>query len=193
MNKELAVSFALAVAIVGGVLWMLDGQYAQMVKGVPQASSSPMPQPQPAIEDPVSYAPAHQPETVVQDSTRKPGQILRCVVNGRTIYSDEKCPNGTESKELVLHHAAGIVSPPKAVLSELTAQRKAAELAAERERELQQRVARTSQSKQAECQWLEKQIEHLDSLARQPQAGYTQDRIKEEKAAARSRQFAIHC
>jgi len=199
MNKEFAVSFVLALAIVGAALWMLNAEYTRTVNGaMPTSTSAPralssLPPPPSVIKEQASDTSLRQPEALVQDNERKAGQIRRCVVNGKTVYSDEKCPDGAESKALELHHAAGIVSPPKAVLGELTAQRKAAELAAEQEREQQQRLARTAPSKQAECQWLEKRIEYLDSLARQPQSGYTQDRIKEEKAAARSRQFAIHC
>ena len=194
MNKEIVVSFVLALAVVGGALWMLNGQYTNMVKGTVSASPTtlpPSPRPQPADEAPDRFAPVAHPEASAQNSGGTPGQIRRCVVHGKTIYSDEKCPEGAESRELELHHAAGIVSPPKAFLSELTAQRKAAELAAERE--MQQRAVRTAQSSRNECNELDNWIERLDSMARQLQSGQTQDWINEQRRFARDRQFAIHC
>lgn len=194
MQKELVLSFVLAVAVVGGALWLLDGPLSQRMQGYSHetGSSSSMQQPKPALEDALDKVP-HQPENVTQDSATEPGKINKCVLNGKTIYSNAQCPTGAEVKSVELHDSAGIVSPPKEVLSELTAKRKAAELAAERELEAQQRVVRASSSNRDECQWLEKRIEYLDSLARQPQSGQMQDWIKEQKAAARSRQFAIHC
>ena len=49
-------------------------------------------------------------------------------------------------------------------------------------------LARTS-----ECAALDRVIEAYDAQARQPQPPSTQDWIKEQRAAARSRQFALHC
>lgn len=45
----------------------------------------------------------------------------------------------------------------------------------------------------SECKALEERIRHLDSMARQPQSGRTQDRIAAEKKDLRDRQFRIRC
>lgn len=45
----------------------------------------------------------------------------------------------------------------------------------------------------AECQALEMRIQQLDSMARQPQSGYTQDWIRNERQQTRSRQAALRC
>lgn len=47
--------------------------------------------------------------------------------------------------------------------------------------------------KSAECQALEESIRQLDARARQPQTGYTQDWIRNERMKARSRQAALRC
>ena len=54
-----------------------------------------------------------------------------------------------------------------------------------------QRVPRSGV--QAECAALDARIEHLDSVARQPQSGATQDRVKAERQAARDKQFRLKC
>lgn len=45
----------------------------------------------------------------------------------------------------------------------------------------------------SECKAIEERIRHLDSMARQPQSGPTQDRIAAEKKELRDRQFRIRC
>lgn len=56
-------------------------------------------------------------------------------------------------------------------------------------------VQRTAQASgtRAECAALKDRIVQLDALARQPQTGQTQDRIKEEKKQVRDRQFRLRC
>lgn len=44
-----------------------------------------------------------------------------------------------------------------------------------------------------ECKLLDERIQRLDSMARQPQSGATQDWISEHRRAARSRQFQLRC
>lgn len=44
-----------------------------------------------------------------------------------------------------------------------------------------------------ECNMLEAHIQQLDEMARQPQSGSTQDRIRIERQTARSRQAALRC
>lgn len=51
----------------------------------------------------------------------------------------------------------------------------------------------TQQDPKAECKALDTRVTWLDSMARQPQSGYTQDWITAEKKAARDRQFRMKC
>ncbi len=44
-----------------------------------------------------------------------------------------------------------------------------------------------------ECRLLDERIHRLDSMARQPQSGATQDWIAERRREARSRQFELRC
>lgn len=50
-----------------------------------------------------------------------------------------------------------------------------------------------AQQHQAECRSLDAHVNHLDSLARQPQSGAMQDWIRGERKKARDRQFGLRC
>lgn len=50
-----------------------------------------------------------------------------------------------------------------------------------------------AQQHQAEGRSLDARVNHLDSLARQPQTGAMQDWIRGERKKARDRQFALRC
>ncbi len=45
----------------------------------------------------------------------------------------------------------------------------------------------------AECKRLAERVDHLDSMARQPQSGATQEWITREKKKTRDRQWALRC
>jgi len=55
------------------------------------------------------------------------------------------------------------------------------------------RVARSIASAGTECADLNARIATIDAAARQPQPGFEQDRLKEQRKRARDRQFVLHC
>lgn len=56
------------------------------------------------------------------------------------------------------------------------------------------RPAATNASKrQSECKGLNERIRQLDAEARQPLSGLRQDQIRDQRRAARDRQFALRC
>ncbi|MEC4723560.1 hypothetical protein RY831_30950 [Noviherbaspirillum sp. CPCC 100848] len=112
-------------------------------------------------------------------------------MNGKTIYSDTQCPAGAQTETVVLHDSGGVISPPKADLLMLMAQRKAAE----RQNTGHQGVLTmgTPQSASEECALLDQHVRYLDTKARQPQSSTTQDWIRQERSTARDRQVALHC
>lgn len=54
-------------------------------------------------------------------------------------------------------------------------------------------VTNNAQNTRNECASISERIQYLDSLARQPQSGQTQDQISEERKQLRDRQFRIQC
>jgi hypothetical protein len=191
MNKELGVSFFLACVVVGGVLWLVADSEQRMRKHpIPDASINAYPSRPVDPQDRVSL-PSSKLNMTAQENHAAQSGIIKCIMNGKTIYSDEKCPAGAATQQVKLHDTAGVVSPPKAILSKLTAERLASENALVLT--LQKPVALPMQSKKTECEALNKHIEWLDSMARQPQTGQMQDWIRQERKKARDQQFAIHC
>lgn len=189
MKKEMIIPFFLACAVVLGALWAFSefglhesnrNQNATGLQTKDYPSQSLLQQVRPS-----------DPRAVGQEDRSIQGQVIKCVLNGKTIYSDEKCPAGAKTHQVQLYDTAGVVSPPKAVLSELTAQRIATENA--QVQSLQQPVALPVQSKKIECDAIDKHIEWLDSMARQPQSAQRQDWIRQERSQARDRQFGLHC
>jgi hypothetical protein len=117
-------------------------------------------------------------------------RVFKCAVKGQTVYSNKECAAG--ATPITLHDSAGVLSPPKENLEDLTAKRKAAE--AEYERTIQTaQVAAPSAAIKVECDGLKQYIAQLEAMARQPQSGQMQDWIKQQKANAQSRQFDVHC
>lgn len=191
MKNEMAVSFFLACAVVVGVLWLVSESEQQMQNQKPPDTETKTLS-SPTANQPNALSPSTPKlNTSVREVRSSPGQVVKCTVNGRTIYSNTDCPTGARTHQVQLHDTAGVVSPPKAVLSELTAQRRASEKA--QVQSLQKPVALPVPSKEIECAALDKRIEWLDSMARQPQSGQMQDWIRQERKTARDRQFAIKC
>lgn len=198
MRKETLLSFVLAIGVVAAMLWVAEQSFRtnpqkrnmeQARKGegaateIRNSSAS-----RSSDADIGSADTVNQP--VTQNSATATG-ISKCVSNGKTIYSDQGCPNGANSRAVAIHDSAGIVSPPKENLEELTAKRKAAEQV--RTLQAQQQIATIEPPNKFECTELDKRIAGLDALARQPQPGSMQDWIRDQRKAIRDRQFAIRC
>jgi hypothetical protein len=193
MKKEMAASFFLACAVVVGVLWLLresDERAQNQNKNTADAQAKDYSS-QPTDQADRTSSSGSKSNLRAQADHVGQGRVVKCTVNGKTIYSDEGCPTGAKTQHVQINDTAGIISPPKAVLAELTAQRHAAEN--DRTQSMQQSVSPQAQSNKIECDSLNKHIESLDSMSRQAQSGQTQDWIRQERQQARERQYRIHC
>jgi hypothetical protein len=190
MSKEMVVSFLLACALVSGAAWIaFKSDQSTQQKTFPAAVINAHPSSMSAPDSALS--PEMKSSVAGHNGSSSHSRVVKCTMNGKIIYSDDKCPAGAKTQPVQLYDTAGIVSPPKEALSELTARRQASETT--QIRSIQQPVAATARPKQAECDSLSKHIDWLDSMARQPQSGQMQDWIKHERRKARDRQFAMHC
>jgi hypothetical protein len=189
MRKETVFSFVLAILIVSGAIWVADRSFKEN-SVIGETSNPEISQGNHKVIPKHKYAESESGEYISsQDSTASHG-ISKCIISGKTVYSNEGCPKGIQAKSVTLHDSGGIVSPPKENLVDLTAKRQAAE----REHSVRtMQVQAQVKSNKAECEWLNQHINWLDSIARQPQSGQMQDWIRQERKAARDRQFDIRC
>jgi hypothetical protein len=191
MQKRTVISFLLACATVLGGMVLMDRSILKFP--VPRLDTATGTTDQPS-RPPINPAAKQRPMTshnAQPDAIAQPGKVTKCIVSGKILYSNEACPKGAKVQAVQLHDTAGVVSPPKEELADLTARRIASEQVYSQRSP--QQVSVLESSKKAECDELSKYIEWLDDMARQPQSGQMQDWIKERKAATQSRQYALHC
>lgn len=150
-----------------------------------------------ALPRPAGAAPSrYRPQTQTQ-------VVYKCVVNGRVTYSGpDDCKGGMASTLDILPGPDSVALPTARIAAQrettrpaeqpVTQQLQAAadEAAQALTRAHEQQLAA---SRRAECLQLDDIIRNLDSQARQPSSGQTQDWIRSQRTDARSRQFALHC
>jgi hypothetical protein len=139
--------------------------------------------------------------------------INKCIVNGKTIYSDEKCPRNAKQEEVEIHHAAGIVSPDRETVTDTinrmhderwvnaepgrsitrTSTRKGETTEHTVENPIPKRASRSATKQKVDCDAIQKRIARLDALARQPQKARRQEQIRREKADKQSEAIDAGC
>lgn len=139
--------------------------------------------------------------------------INKCIVDGKTIYSDEKCPKGASREQVEINHAAGIVSPDRETVTATinrmhderwvnavpgrsitrTTTRDGKTVEHTIENPLSERASVLSSDKKALCDSISQRIENLDAQARQPQTARRQERIRRAREKERSKAFDAKC
>jgi hypothetical protein len=166
--------------------WKLTQQAAALAArptpaAVPKAVQRP-------AEAPTQALPPMPQHTNVPDAAAGMHLVTKCVVNGKTSYGNGACPQGAVKTQVTTRADQNL----------MTAVRPAALMRTEEAVNPPAAATRNSPSldaaaKKAECQALNAQIEHLDSMSRQPQSAQMQDWIKDERKKARDQQFRLPC
>lgn len=131
---------------------------------------------------------------VEQPRTTLSRQVMKCVVNGTVSYSAGKdCasvgrivrvdPSRSEIEGGLSQYQIDMLR---------SADARIAQDRARAEFSMGSHAAAIS-TNNAECAALDQQIRSLDERSRRPISAYEQDVIRAERAAARSRQYALHC
>lgn len=140
-------------------------------------------------------------------------EIHKCIVNGKTVYSDEKCPSNSVRKPVELHHASGVVSPDRATVEDTmnrirdenwvnavpgrsitrTTTRGGHTTIRTVDNPLPQAAPYPVNNKKATCDAISARIDELDSWARQPRSAQSQDWIRQEREKERTEQFRLRC
>lgn len=146
--------------------------------------------------EPATSQPSPPAQTSVQlrpvaPATPAPGTriVIKCVVNGKTIYSDNACPQGAAGAQVVTksHHNLIPGLEPSQMAAADRIQPIAPPLSAVAP------SANAIPNKASECVLIDAEIKRLDALARQPLSAQTQDEITRVRKELRDRQFRIRC
>jgi hypothetical protein len=166
--------------------WKLTQQAASLAaKPTPAAAPKTIQRP---AEAPATTFPPVPPDQSPSNQTANTQTVTKCVVNGKTSYADSACPQGAVKTQVTTRTDQNLMTAVRPTAVTQTEEAVSQPLA----------VARNNPSldaaaKKAECQALNAQIEHLDSLSRQPQSAQMQDWIKDERKKARDQQFRLPC
>ena len=124
----------------------------------------------------------------VQGIPAQTNVVTKCIVQGKVTYSDVGCPSGAVTKNIATTNNQNLmVAVTAPVSAQVTGPSQALPISA------QVNPGPDYAATKAECTALDLQIKSLDSMARQPQSGQTQDWIRGERAKARDRQFRLRC
>ena len=132
------------------------------------------------------------PQTIIyppaQSLSAEQAVITKCVVQGKVSYGDGACPVGAVASGVITKNNHNLVAAVKVSLPvQATTKEPPLPMSAQVNPGVDYAAIK------AECVALEERIKYLDSLARQPQSGQTQDWIRSERKKARDRQFGIQC
>lgn len=129
---------------------------------------------------PVTSPPVPKPPVVAPSGECPPGQVAGIFESERT------------GRRVICHEPSFAESPPPSVVSH----KPAPALTEQVRRRMQQAPVQQvpAQPSTAElCARLTERVSYLDSMARQPQSGPTQDWIRGERQKARDQQFRLRC
>lgn len=123
--------------------------------------------------------------------TPSASKIVKCVIDDKPIYTQGQCGNNVATQSVEIHETAGVVSPSRETVNQLM--RRQAEMHRQEFEQMRPTVVIMEATDKKTCSDIADRINYLDSLARQPQLGYVQDDIRQERALLRDRQSREHC
>lgn len=128
------------------------------------------------------------------ESARSPRvqRFAKCLTpTGEATYSDGPCPVGTQMGEVSVKPDANLADGVAQDTRQASMRHNGAIALSVYEHE--RRVAMNVDSFSSECAQLNALIASSDAAARQPQSGFEQDRLRDQRKRARDRQFALRC
>lgn len=156
----------------------------ELIRPAPESAAAPSPLP------PQQYA-APAPATRVIETPRPQtgGTIYHCKnYSGGTFWAQAHCGQHNALIDRIASVPAGLPFEQQVNIAEQQRHAAARNVAIQ-----SAPMPAAVPSNQAECQRLDKEVERLDAMARQPQSGQMQDWIRGERQKARDRQFALRC
>lgn len=139
----------------------------------------------PQVDQPLPPLPSYQNAPDAQPGSRT---VTKCLVNGKTSYSDGNCAAGAVASQVVTkanHNLMDAVRVPVVTRAE--------EPVPQSSVVSQANPGADVAAMKAECRLLDKEVESLDAMARQPQGPQMQDWIRDQRKKVRDRQNRIPC
>lgn len=162
-------------------------------QSAPEKNDNPSPAEVRAVKHPAAALTPYFQPSMPQPSHSGPSQeagntrtVTKCVVNGKTSYGDGECAPGAVVSQVTTrtdHNLMAPIRPSAPTRQETTTVHET----------VVTQSTTSADGNKSECGLLDQQIKNLDSLARQPQSGPTQDWITAERKKLRDRQFRIPC
>ena len=177
----LMMTLVIALAI---WFWQQRPGSANKARDVPRSAFEPSP-----MSKALPAAPPDRPAAPLPNPPAAAQTISKCVLKGKTTYSDGPCPEGANAQRLAVHPDENLM---QATVS-ASAQPPTNAVATQAPTPAIVQAPQPAVDALVTCRQLERRIEELDALARQPQLAQTQDRITAEKREARDRQFRLKC
>ena len=195
-RRRLLVSMVAATALVGSLVYLLPLQAPEpLVKQGPPASLPGISQetrqaaavaptvrvPQPVPEQRIELPAPARPVTLAspEGGTCPPGQVAGVMESERT------------GRRVICHRPSYAMAPQPVETPRQEPPR--SNIRAPRVVVVQQLAYQPVDDRKQACDALSRKIERFDALARQPQSGYTQDRIRADRQRARDEQFRLRC
>jgi len=165
--------------------WQQRQGSANKLPDVPLSAFEPSPMPKANLPT----APPDRPTAPLRNPPAAAQTISKCVLKGKTTYSDGPCPEGAKAQHLAVHPDENLMQAPVSA----SAQPPTNAVATQAPTPVIVQAPQPAVDVLVTCRQLERRIEELDALARQPQLAQTQDWITAEKREARDRQFRLKC
>lgn len=165
--------------------WKLNQHAAKLVSTPPATTPEPVSRPAEPAAPSFPQTPSYSSTPEATGNTRT---VTKCTANGKISYGDAGCAAGAKVTQIVTkenHNLMAAVRVPVVTKGEEPPQPPSVVN--------QSDTGVDHAAMKAECNALEERIKHLDSMARQPQNGQTQDWIREERKKMRDRQARIPC
>ncbi|HWW05137.1 hypothetical protein [Collimonas sp.] len=207
-------AFLLAIALVSGGLYAADHWFNPVNRNRVEnlkktANAAPLPG-NPASPAPAAAAtsttlagsstPPPSPPEYAQPSkpalAADPGAIAKCSVDGKIVYTDKGCPQGSKTKPLQITDNAVIPGLDQAAIEQSLrqpqplARARAAPPAAVIEPEP---VTSITTEPNVDCRALERRLDWLDYMAHRRHPPYIRDRMQRERDELQTRRFWAHC
>ncbi|WP_442783866.1 hypothetical protein [Collimonas fungivorans] len=193
-------AFFLAIALASGVLYAIDHslgigksveQPAKTVAIAPLANN-PAPPAASALAPPAASDTAPPPATPL--SADNTGAIAKCSIDGKTVYTDKGCPQGSKAKSLQITDNAVIPGVDQATIERTLRQPLPPSLAqAAPPAAVIEPVTSIGTEPGVDCPALGRRLAWLGDMGHRRQPPYIRDRMRRERDELQTRWFWAHC